>query len=263
MKEKQFYFPVGNYYLSITCIGELLIQKLETWFPFSANPIGEYLGKISIEQSNENFSGFPVEPIVNWDETQCHFLGKGCKGIISEGDSAILQVNRTINDQYVELFFRVVTAIRIFTKGGLLVHAAGLEKDNAGYLFTGHSGAGKTTVCSLSYDCKILNDDMIILSRINSSWSITSTPFTNDTQVPPNSGIAPLQKILHLNQAKHHRIEEVTKTEALADLLAHIPVISQSPNHLKSLVNRCNEIVANVQVYNLHFLPDAGFWELL
>lgn len=263
LKEELFYFPIGNYYLVLTCIGETLIHKMPTWFCFSDNPIGEYLGKIEIVITKEEYSDFPIEPKVYWNENQCHYMGKGCKGIISEADSAILRINSKISKQYVELFFRVVTAIRIFNQGGLLVHAAGLKKDNKGYLFTGHSGAGKTTLCRLSNDSTILNDDMVILSLINDSWQIGATPFTNPTQVRPNSGIAPLQKIFHLNQAKQHRIEDVTKTQALADLITHVPVISQSSNHLKPLVDRCNNIVKKVQVYNLFFLPDDGFWDLL
>lgn len=263
MEEKFLYLTVGNYYLSIMTRGEILFRKINTWFPDTGNPIGEYLGIIEIGLTKENYSDNPIEPTVIWEDNIIQYLGKGCKGTISEGDSAILHINSFISKQYVELFFRVVTAIRIFAKGGLLVHAAGIAKNNTGYLFTGHSGAGKTTVCQLSTNCTILNDDMVILSLINNTWYISSTPFTNESQVPPGSGCIPLNKIYLLNQAKEHRIEEVPQSQAIADLITHVPVITQSPKQLKTLVDRCVGIVKNKQVYNLYFLPDAGFWELL
>ena len=263
MNKKLSYLTVGNYYLNIKINGESLIQKIMTWFPLLNDPIGEYLGKIEFELTNENYSDYPLEPNVTWEENQYHFKGKDCKGIITEDDSAILKVNSPMTKQYAELFFRVVTAIRIFSKGGLLVHAAGIEKNDKGYLFTGHSGAGKTTVCKVSKDCTILNDDMVILSFKNDTWFVSSTPFTNDTQVQPNNGTVPLHIILHLIQAEYHLLKDVTKSQIIADLMTHVPVISLAPNNIYFLLNRCNQIVANVQGYDLYFLPNAGFWDLL
>jgi hypothetical protein len=164
---------------------------------------------------------------------------------------------------YIEVFIRVVTAIRIFNQGGLLVHAAGVERKKLGYLFTGHSGAGKTTICRVSTDCRILNDDMVLLTPDGNGWLMSATPFWNPTQVLPGTGSVPLCMILQLKQAREHSVQHISHSLAIADLMTHIPVISQTPLYTPVLLQRCSEIVTKTVVRELHFLPDSGFWKLL
>ena len=263
MTEYSFQLPIGDYYLQINTDQQDLHQRLTQWFHFTHNTSNLQIGTISIIASDEDFSSHPPLPTTEWLDQDCLFGGRGCKGIVGANDTAILRVNNSINLIYIEHFIRVVTAIRIFNLGGLLVHAAGLERNGQGFLFTGHSGAGKTTVCRVSTDCHILNDDMVILCSGSSGWMMSATPFWNPTQVPPGSGSVPLHMILHLKQAKQHKIEEVPLSRAIADLLTHIPAVSQTPFYTSVLLQRCHEIITNAVVRELQFLPDSGFWKLL
>lgn len=263
MTDYKFHLPVGDYHLQIRMQDERLYQRLVSWYRFTRNLSDVKLGTINIVTSEEDFSLHPIQSEIRWEGNICHYFGRCCKGTIEENDPAILFVNKNVGLQYVELFFRVVTAIRIFSDGGVLVHAAGIEKDQLGYIFTGYSGAGKTTVCRLSEDCTVLNDDMVILNPGESGWRISTTPFTNPTQVKPGAGSTPLHKILFLKQDKNHHLEDVPNPKAVAELLTHVPVISQSPQHTSSLVSRCVDIIRKTPAKELHFLPDNGFWKLL
>ncbi|MDO9087392.1 MAG: hypothetical protein Q7U53_14380 [Anaerolineaceae bacterium] len=263
MAEYSFKLPIGDYYLIINSDQQDLHQRLKQWFQFAHNTSNLQIGTISIFSTDDDFSSHSPTPTTEWQNQDCHYFARGCKGIVGANDLAILWVNFQIDLIYIELFIRVVTAIRIFNLGGLLVHAAGLERNNQGYLFTGPSGAGKTTVCRVSTDCNILNDDMVILYPGSSSWIISATPFWNPTQVPPGTGSVPLHMILHLKQAKQHKIENVSFSKAIADLLTHIPAVSQNPLHTSLLLQRCSEIVTKAVVRELQFLPDSGFWKLL
>jgi len=263
MTDYEFHLPVGEYYLQITSKHERLHQSLVRWYQFTRNPSDLKLGAIQIVMTEEDFSLYPVEPETKWEINRCQYSGRGCKGIIEDHDPAILWINPNVGFQYIELFFRVVTAIRIFSVGGVMLHAAGIVRDQLGYIFTGYSGAGKTTVCRLSEGCTVLNDDMLILSPTESGWQISATPFTNPTQVRPGSGIAPLHKILYLVQDKDHHLEDVPNSKAVAELMTHVPVMSQSPQHTSALVSRCVDIIRKTEVKELNFLPDKGFWDLL
>lgn len=263
MTDFEFRLPVGEYYLQITSEYERLHQSLVSWYQSPQNQSDRKLAGINIVITDEDYSSHPVEPVTNWEGNRCHYIGKGCRGILDDHDPAILWINPNVGFQYIELFLRVVTAIRIFSLGGLMLHAAGIVKDQKSYIFTGYSGTGKTTVCRLSDGYKILNDDLVILTPGESGWQISATPFTNPTQVRPGSGTAPLHKILFLRQDKNHHLEDIPNSMALAELLTHIPVISHSPFHTSSLVNRCREIIQKTKVHELHFLPDGGFWKLL
>lgn len=263
MTDYEFHLPVGEYYLQITSKHERLHQSLVRWYQFTRPPSDLKLGTIQIVITEEDFSLHPLEPSTEWEGKNCQYYGSGCKGIIEDHDPAILWINPNVGFQYIELFFRVVTAIRIFSLGGLMIHAAGIVRDQHGYIFTGYSGAGKTTVCRLSEGCTVLNDDMVILNPTESGWKISATPFTNPTQVLPGAGNAPLHQILFLKQDQNHHLEDVPNSKAVAELLTHVPVISHSPQLTSSLVSRCMDIIQKTEVKELYFLPDKGFWDLL
>ena len=263
MTDFEFRLPVGNYYLHITTQHARLHQSLVKWYQFTQSPSEIKLAAIEIVISAEDYSLHPVEPATKWEGNRCQYSGRGCKGIVEDHDPAILWIHPNVAFQYIELFFRVVTAIRIFSLGGLMLHAAGIVRNQLGYIFTGYSGAGKTTVCRLSEGYTVLNDDMLILSLTESGWQISATPFTNPTQVRPGSGSAPLHKILYLVQDKNHHLEDVQNSIAVAELITHVPVISQSSLYTPLLVSRCVDVIHKTEVKELHFLPDNGFWDLL
>jgi hypothetical protein len=263
MNNFEFHLPVGDHYLQIMIQDEKMYQMVARWYQFAPNQSISKLATLQILTTEDNYATHPIQPETQWDEIRCHFIGRGCKGFVDDHDPAILWINPDAGFQYIELFFRVVTAIRIFSMGGLLVHAAGIVKDELGYIFTGYSGAGKTTVCRLSDGCVVLNDDMLILSPTESGWQISATPFTNPTQVRPGSGSAPLHKILYLVQDKNHQLKDVADSIAIAKFVSHVPVISHSQQHSSALLSRCVEIIQKTDVKDLHFLPDRGFWKLL
>lgn len=263
MSDYTFNLPVGKFFLQINTKAERLHDRLVEWYQHVSNHSDQKLGSINIVVTDDDYSVNPIQSETNWDGNRCLFLASGCEGWIDLADPITLRLNSNTSLQSVEFFLRVVTAVRIFSLGGLLVHAAGIAREGQGYLFTGYSGAGKTTVCRLSDEFSVLNDDMVILSPTESGWQISATPFTNPTQVLPGSGTVKLHKILHLNQARQHELKQVSNAKAVAELLTHIPVISQSPQHIPALMSRCVEITHTTEVQELHFLPDKDFWKLL
>ncbi len=263
MRDYTFNLPVGEFFLQINTQAERLYDSLVDWYKHATNHSDQKLGSINIVVTDEDYSAFPVQSETKWEGNRCLFSASGSKGWVEDADPIVLRINPYTSLQNVEFFLRVVTAVRIFSLGGLLVHAAGIARDGRGFLFTGYSGAGKTTVCRLSEKFTVLNDDMVVLSPAESGWQISATPFTNPTQVLPGSGTVRLHKILHLKQAKQNELIEVPNTKAVAELLTHIPVISQSPLHISTLVSRCVDIIHTTEVNELHFLPDKEFWKLL
>ncbi len=83
------------------------------------------------------------------------------------------------------------------------------------------------------------------------------------SQVPPNPGYANLNKIFQLNQAKQNAMIIEEPAKALADLITHIPVIPKSTERLTELMGRCRKLIDEIKIYNLYFLPDNSFWQLI
>ncbi|MCS6907752.1 MAG: hypothetical protein RML93_07720 [Anaerolineales bacterium] len=163
----------------------------------------------------------------------------------------------------VDYFLRLVGALAAESIGGLMVHAAGVEREGKAYLFLGHSGAGKTTTARNSPPGSVLNDDLIVLYRSGERWFAAATPFHNPTQNRPRQGCAPLAVLLYLVKDVRVYLEPTSSAHALAEMLACIPILTLEPFYAKSFLERCQDILRSVPYYRLHLLPDASYWEVV
>lgn len=258
-----FQLPIGKEYLELKIDNQMLDEKLQRWYRFPNNESDQFLGLVNISISTKDFSNFPDLPLVEWTGDICAFQAKGVFGRVGSDGSAELLVNQPFVLHSIEQFLRVVTAVQVFRRGGLLVHSAGLIRKGKGYLFSGYSGAGKTTVCRVSRDCQILNDDLVVLYPGDQKWDLGATPFSNPTQVPPGNGKGTLDMILFLKQAKSHAIRAIPFHSALSAFISHVPVVSAAPQFSSELFNRSLDILQNTEISELLFTPDDGFWELI
>jgi hypothetical protein len=164
----------------------------------------------------------------------------------------------------VEYFVRVIYALLAFRAGGLLFHAAGIVRDNRGYLFFGASGSGKTTVARLSPTDLVLNDDLVLLLPKDQRWIVHATPFWNPTQVQPGGNQhAPVAALLRLVQAPTVALEPMGAGQALAEVIANVPVLPANPALGLALLRRSQHLLRTIPAYRLHFLPDPSFWSLV
>jgi hypothetical protein len=164
----------------------------------------------------------------------------------------------------IDYFLRLVYALLIFREGGLLMHSAGIVRDDQAYLFFGHSGSGKTTVARLSTDALILNDDLLMLKPNHNRWQAHSTPFWNPTQV--HSGgrhAAPIASMFRLIQDREVFVEAMSPAQATAELVSAIPIIPMDPASDAVLLDRLQQLLQAAPAYRLHFLPDASFWPVV
>jgi hypothetical protein len=167
-----------------------------------------------------------------------------------------------VND--IEYFLRVCIALLAFEHEALLFHAAGLVRLGRGYLFFGHSGSGKTTVAQLSPEDLVLNDDLVLLMPAEQRWTVHATPFWNLSQTRPASPrSAPLAAMFRLVQDREVYLEEMGRGQALAELVANVPVIPADPVRSQKLLELGQRLLRSVPAYRLHFLPNASFWSIV
>lgn len=106
---------------------------------------------------------------------------------------------------------------------GVEAHALGLaDSDGKGYLFLGHSGAGKSTTARLWQSqpgVRMLSDDRIIIRKIDGRYVMFGTPWHGDAGVAsPES--APLDAIFFLQQFSGEQILPMAQPLAAAELFA-------------------------------------------
>lgn len=163
----------------------------------------------------------------------------------------------------VDYFLRVAAAVGAYSEGGMLIHAAGVVRDEKAYLFLGPSGAGKTTTARNSPPGSVLNDDLLVLYPLEGRWYAAATPFYNPTQNRPQAGCAPLAKMLFLVKDQKVYLESIPKGQALAEMIACIPVLTVEPFYLRAYLQRCQAILEQIPYYHLHLLPDDSYWTVL
>lgn len=162
-----------------------------------------------------------------------------------------------------DYLLRIIFALLIFQEGGILFHGAGIIRNGMAFVFFGHSGAGKSTVARHSTNDIVINDDLVVLMPSGNTWVVYATPFWNPTQVQPVPASAPLAGLYRLIQDKQVYLLPIGSGQALAELISNIPVVPDNPFLNAELFIRGKQILDKIPIYQLHFLPDDSFWQVV
>ena len=233
-------------------------------------PEGDPLAAIRVEVS-DNARFIPLDPgpwimEITYDRGRLNYRSHLDAGWIDiERAECFLEIAPEAD---VENFLRVLYAHLCLKAGGLLLHAAGVVRVGAGFVFFGPSGAGKTTTARLSLDDKvsstILSDDLVILKTHGDKARVYGVPFRGDfPEAPRVNTSADLRGLFTLVKAAEHRTEDVARPEAIARLLACVPFVMVDGAHTKRAIEICSQIIDRVPVRALRFRPDPGFWKVI
>ena len=159
---------------------------------------------------------------------------------------------------------RIVHTLVLAGEGGMLMHASSAILDGRAHVFTGVSGAGKTTISRLApADAHLLTDEMSFIRRVGGAYRAFGTPFAGELARPGENLSAPLAGIFLLAQGPENRIDELSPTEAVRALLANILFFAQDQALVKAVFDSAIALAAQVPVRRLTFLPDTRVWDLI
>ncbi len=146
-------------------------------------------------------------------------------------------------------------------RGALLLHSAAAIVEGSGFMFVGHSEAGKSTTMELlkaarasrGLDATVLCDDRNVVRRFGSTWRVYGTWSHGTTSdVSPES--APLRAILFLKQDGENRIEPLSdRKEIWKRLLATLIRGAVTAEWWKKELDILETIVAEVPCYVMRF----------
>ena len=149
---------------------------------------------------------------------------------------------------------------------GVEVHALGLaDRDGSGYLFLGHSGAGKSTTARLwqaQPGVQLLSDDRIIIRKIDNRYHMYGTPWHGDAGVA-TAGSAPLTAIFLLEQAPHNQLVPLPQTQAAAELFARCFVPYYREAGLKFTLSFFDELSRSIPCSTFRFAPTENAVEAI
>lgn len=140
-------------------------------------------------------------------------------------------------------------------KGNIMIHGSGVICDGRGWVFTGKSGSGKTTMARI-FDRdgdRVVHDDRLILVKEGAGWRMHSTPvYRNDE--PRNAEVDHLWIISH---GKSNISTPLSGAEAAGLILANCIQQNWDRKASEQLMASVADLASSVKVSRLSFLPDS------
>jgi hypothetical protein len=141
---------------------------------------------------------------------------------------------------------------------GVEVHALGLaDGDGSGYLFLGHSGAGKSTTARLwmaQSGVNLLSDDRIILRKHDGKYWMYGTPWHGDAGVA-SPDRAQLSAIFLLEQAPCNEVASLSASTAAAEIFARAFVPHYLESGITFTLDFLDQLTRSVPCFILRFTP--------
>ncbi len=174
------------------------------------------------------------------------------------------RVRQNSNPYSLDSVLRIVHSLILAERGGFLLHSASAICDGRAYLFSGVSGAGKTTITRLAPpDITLLTDEMSYLRPNRDGYSAFGTPFAGELARAGENCSAPVSALFFLEQGPENKIEELPSPEAVRRLMRNILFFAEDQGLVEMLFATACDFVARVPIRRLTFYPDARVWDLV
>lgn len=259
-----FLLAVADFNIRVNCNHAKLAKIMgERYRDFPAKKTPNFTA--NIQWVGQERASSLLDTNTDFQESVLQFSAPGYQGFINEKtNQGELRLSSAQPVEDIDYYLRVVLALLAHSVDGILMHTAGIIRDGLTHLFFGQSGSGKTTACRVSADdYTILNDDLILLLPKEDGWIAHGTPFWNPTQVKPSNQSAPVVGMYLLIQAPQVALQKLHPGHAAAALISNVPVIPQDFSRSHKLFEILAMLQENIPVFELHFLPDNTFWDVI
>jgi len=174
------------------------------------------------------------------------------------------RIQQTANPYSIDSVLRIVHTLILAREGGFLLHAASAIRGGRAFLFSGVSGAGKTTISRLAPpDATLLTDEISYIRRGGDGYHACGTPFSGELRQSGENCSAPICSLFFLEHGSENRIEAVTQADALRTLMRNILFFAEDQELVGRIFQAACEFVERVPAQRLTFLPDARVWSMI
>jgi hypothetical protein len=167
------------------------------------------------------------------------------------------------NEYRLDSLIRILLSLLLLEERGFLLHAATITRNGRAFVFTGRSGAGKSTIASIAPEDCVLTDEISLVRLFDGEWHAFGTPFWGEFRGMGSNRRVPLAGIYQLVQAKKNYAQQLEPAAALRALLPNILFFSSETHRTKQLLDILTGLVGQLAVFRLCFLPHAEFWRVI
>ena len=141
-------------------------------------------------------------------------------------------------------------------KGDILIHASGINHSGRGYLFSGISGKGKSTMAKLwdNAGAKVIHDDRLIIRSNGNGYKMYNTPVYNNDE--PSESL--LNKIFLIGHGKTNEIIPLSGAAAVSLIMANCIQHNWDPEIVARLLGSVSIMCKSIPAARLLFRPDMS-----
>ena len=172
------------------------------------------------------------------------------------------RVRQSPNPYALDSVLRILHSLVLSARGGFLLHAGSGICEERAYLFSGISGAGKTTVTRLAPpDVTLLTDEISYVRPSPAGYFAYGTPFSGELAKAGENTMAPVSALFFLEKGPENRVDELAPAEAVRRLMRNILFFAEDPELVDKLLATACDFVQTVPVRRLTFYPDSRVWD--
>jgi hypothetical protein len=228
-------------------------------------PLVEELNGILVKNSDNFWSVYKFRSDL-YIKTIFPHSEKGKAGILRfsltsrEWDLFIIGGGKTTDPLEYPLDGLILYYLTVIT-GDIMIHASGVNHSGHGYLFSGVSGKGKSTMAKLwdGAGKKVIHDDRLIIRNISGSYYMYNTPVYNDDEPL----VSPLNRIFLIDHGKEHKLTPVKGATAVSLIMANCIQHSWNKEIIAGLMGSLSVLCTHIPVFKLSFRPDRSIIDFI
>ena len=145
--------------------------------------------------------------------------------------------------------------------GDIMVHASGINHAGYGYIFSGISGKGKTTLAGLwnKAGAKIIHDDRVIIRKFAGKFMMYNTPVYSD-EIPSE---CPVTKIFLIEHGTANRLIPMKGASAVSQFIANCIQHNWNPEMIARLMGSVSIMCSIIPVFRFEFKPDRSIVDFI
>ncbi len=164
----------------------------------------------------------------------------------------------------IDAVMRIIHSLMLARGGGFLLHSASAVRNGRAVLFSGVSGAGKTTISRLAPpDAILLTDEISYVRGIDGGYRAFGTPFAGELGIAGEDIAAPIGALYFLRKAGRSEVAPVDAPRAAARILRDVLFFARDAALADALFATVCDFLARVPVFELSFEAKPEVWDLV
>lgn len=145
--------------------------------------------------------------------------------------------------------------------GDIMIHASGINNAGHGYIFSGVSGKGKSTIATIweNSGANVIHDDRLIIRNTGNGYRMYNTPVYNNDE--PRESI--LNKIFIIEHGPENKLIPLKGASAVTQVMANCIQHNWGPDIIARLLGSISIMCGTIPASKLIFKPDRSIIDLI